>query len=572
MVEDTALPALTPASSAGSPDTVTRPKRKANTATNRAKQQKRPRIEGPRPTAIDPEPEVQTEIPEIGEIDKQSTPGTPSVQPLAHQTPRSPRPSGVTCNFIDNQFTPSKTRSWIPVHDPATQQLITRVPESTLTDVHNAVNSAEAAQKKWRRVPLTKRRKPLLRLIELMRNNEMSLVNAIVRDVGKTADDAISEISRSVNMVEAALSCTSVLLGYHFDNEATETHTIDEPLGVCMAVTPFNFPLMVPMWLIPFAITTGNTIILKPSEQAPSVITVLGELFQQAEFPEGVFSIIHGGPAAVDKLLAEPAIKAVSFVGSDAAGQHIHSTAIAARKRVQANCGVKNHGVVMPDANKRQTLFALAASCFGAAGQRCMGVSVAVFVGESNEWLSELVEIAAQFKVGTASQQGIALGPLISRASKQKVEQMIQGAIKDGARVLLDGRGVQVPDFPDGNFIGPTIITDVQTYMECYQKEILGPVLVCMQAESLEEAIELVNDNPYGNGCSIFTSSAKKAQMFQREVNIGRIGINVPLIATSGQISNSSNKDSFLGDINVHGFRGHQFFTTTKTISSIWKD
>lgn len=320
--------------------------------------------------------------------------------------------------------------------------------------------------------------------------------NAIVKDVGKTVEDAISEISRSINMIEAALSCTSVLLGYHFDNEATETHTIDEPLGVCMAVTPFNFPLMVPMWIIPFAITTGNTLILKPSEQAPSVISILGELVLQSEFPPGVFSIVHGGPAAVDKLLAEPAIKAVSFVGSDHAGQHIHSTAIAARKRVQANCGVKNHGVIMPDANKRQTLFALAASAFGAAGQRCMGVSVGVFVGESIEWLPELVEISSQFRVGASSQPGIALGPLISRDAKKKVEEMIQSAAGDGATILLDGRGVHVPDFPDGNFVGPTIISDVQTYMECYQKEILGPVLVCLAADSLDEAIELVNDNP----------------------------------------------------------------------------
>lgn len=297
-------------------------------------------------------------------------------------------------------------------------------------------------------------------------------------------------------MIEAALSVTSVLLGYHFDNEATETHTIDEPLGVCMAVTPFNFPLMIPMWIVPFALTTGNTLILKPSEQAPSVMSILGELFLQAGFPSGVFNIVHGGPPAVDKLLAEPAIKAVSFIGSDEAGAHIHSAAVAAKKRVQANCGVKNHGVVLPDANKRATLFALAASAFGAAGQRCMGLSTAVFVGESSTWLPELVEIAAQLKVGASIQPGIALGPLISRAAKTKVEGMIQGAVNDGATVLLDGRNVQVPDFPDGNFVGPTIISDVQTYMECYQKEILGPVLICLHVETLEEAIEMVNDNP----------------------------------------------------------------------------
>lgn len=316
-----------------------------------------------------------------------------------------------------------------------------------------------------------------------------------MRDVGKTFDDAVSEISRSINMIEAALSCTSYILGYHFNNEATETHTINEPLGVCLAVTPFNFPLMIPMWIIPFAIAAGNTLVLKPSEQAPSVVSILGELFQKADFPPGVFNIVHGGPSTVDKLLSEPSIKAVSFVGSDEAGSHIHNIATAARMRVQANCGQKNHGVVMPDANKLQALYALAASAFGAAGQRCMGLSAAVFVGESIDWLPELVTIASQLRVGAGSQPGIALGPLISRAAKDGVEGMIQGAVEDGAMILLDGRGVVVPDYPQGNFVGPTIISDVETHMECYQKEILGPVLVCLHVETIDEAIELVNDN-----------------------------------------------------------------------------
>ncbi|KAF1344912.1 methylmalonate-semialdehyde dehydrogenase [Delphinella strobiligena] len=558
--------ASTPASSASTPP-ITKPKRKSNATANRRGPQKRARVQN-----VDAIEEPEPEKAESRSAESNSNPTTPTVVPSLNVGPQTSRPYRVLFNFVGNQFVQSKTRNWTPVHDPTSQELITRVPESTGTDIRDAVRTAGEAYKGWRRLPLAKRRSHLLRLIELIRSNEMDLANAIIRDVGKTVEDARSEISRSINMIEAALSVTSVLLGYHFDNVATETHTIDEPLGVCMAVTPFNFPLMIPMWIIPFALTTGNTLILKPSEQAPSVMSILGELFLQAGFPSGVFNIVHGGPAAVDKLLAEPVIKAVSFIGSDEAGAHIHSAAVAAKKRVQANCGVKNHGVVLPDANKRGTLFALAASAFGAAGQRCMGLSTAVFVGESYTWLPELVDIAAQLKVGASIQPAIALGPLISRAAKTKVEGMIQGAVNDGAAILLDGRNVQVPDFPEGNFVGPTIISDVQTYMECYQKEILGPVLVCLHVETLEEAIEMVNDNPYGNGCSIFTSSAKNAQIFQREVNVGRIGINVPLIATSGQISNSSNKDSFLGDINVHGFKGHSFFITTKTISSIWRD
>ncbi|KAI1630004.1 aldehyde dehydrogenase domain-containing protein [Exophiala viscosa] len=400
----------------------------------------------------------------------------------------------------------------------------------------------------------------------------LSQIGAIVREVGKTIADARSEISRAINMIEAALSVTSSILGFHFINEATATSTINEPLGVCVAITPFNFPLMTPMWLVPFAVATGNSVVLKPSEQAPLTMTVIAKLFVEAKFPRAVLNIVHGGPAVVDKLITEPAVKAVSFIGSDEAGAHVYKTAITAMKRTQANCGSKNHGVILPDADVSSTLHALAASAFGAAGQRCMGLSAAVFVGESRTWIPALVEIAKQFVVGSGATPGVSLGPVISRKAKKRVEDIIQSAADDGADILLDGRGVKVPDFPEGNFIGPTVISNVQTYMECYQKEIMGPVLVCLQVDNLEEAIEVLNENRYGNGCSIFTTNSGKAMTFQKKVNIGRIGINVPLLATSGQVSNSSNKDSFLGDINIHGFKGHQFFTTTKTIATLWKD
>ncbi|KAK4941613.1 hypothetical protein LTR10_018490 [Elasticomyces elasticus] len=240
-------------------------------------------------------------------------------------------------------------------------------------------------------------------------------------------------------------------------------------------------------------------------------------------------------------------------------------------KRTQANCGSKNHGVILPDADVSSTLHAPAASAFGAAGQRCMGLSAAVFVGDSKAWIPTLVEIAKQFVVGMGATPGVSLGPVISRKAKKRVQDINQSAADYGTDILLDGRGVKVPEFPEGNFIGPTVISNVQTYMECYQKETMGPVLVCLHVDNLEEAIEVLNENRYGNGCSITTNSGK-AMTFQKKVNIGRIGINVPLLATSGQVSNSSNRDSFLGDINIHGFKGHQFFTTTKTIASLWKD
>ncbi|KZF23827.1 methylmalonate-semialdehyde dehydrogenase [Xylona heveae TC161] len=541
------------------------PEPESNSSQPRKRQKRRQssaKVESPKPVVDEPSPKPPSQSP----VPSKTT-------PVPSSTPKPPPgPTGVIRNFIGNQFIASKTRSWSPAFDPSTQKLLTRVPESTQNEVHEAVASAERAQLSWRRLPLTKRREHLYRLTEIFRVNRAKLAQTISLDTGKTLEDASSEVSRSINMCEAAHSVTSVILGYHFYNESTATDTINEPLGVCMAVTPFTFPLMIPMWFIPFALATGNTMVLKPSEQTPMATTLLAEMIIEAGFPPGVLNIVHGGPTVVDQLLAEPAIKAVSFVGSDQAGRHVYDIAVASRKRIQANCAAKNHGVILPDASKWQTLYGLAGSAFGAAGQRCMGISVAVFVGSSIDWLPELVQIAQRLKVGPGYEPGIDIGPLISPAAKAKVEQAIQTAIDDGATLLLDGRGLELEAFPDGNFLGPTILSNVQTYMPCYQEEIFGPVLVCLHVDTLEEAIEMVNDNRYGNGASIFTSSATKAQQFQRDVNVGRIGINVPLLATSGQVSNSSNKDSFLGEINFHGFKGYDFYTSIKTVSSIWRE
>lgn len=262
-----------------------------------------------------------------------------------------------------------------------------------------------------------------------------------------------------------------------------------------MTVTPFNFPLLIGLWSIPFAILAGNTSIWKPSERCPSAAMLLANCFYQAEFPPGVLSVVHGGPTAVEKLLSQPAIKAVSFVGSDDPGEQVHAHAIATRKRVQADLGSKNHGVLMEDALKERSLYTIAGSAFGAAGQRCMALSVVVFVGSTSSWIPELVRIAASLKVGCGSTSGVDIGPLITPSAKLRVETIIQTAVDEGATLLLDGRGIVIPDYPKGNFIGPTIISNVQPYMECYQTEIFGPVLCCMQVETLEQAIEIVNDN-----------------------------------------------------------------------------
>ena len=329
-----------------------------------------------------------------------------------------------------------------------------------------------------------------------------------------------------------------------------------------MSITPFSFPFMIPLWSTPYALITGNTVVLKPSERAPSVSGILAEAMIQADFPPGVYNILHGGPSTVQNLVTQPLVQAISFVGSEPAAQAVHDLARTAGKRIQAECGGKNHGVVLEDANMMSTLFAIAGGAFGAAGQRCMALSVAIFVGNTREWIPKLVDLAQSMVVGSGNDKQSKIGPLIDRAAKTKVTEMIDRAVEEGAMVLLDGRDVQVPNYPDGNFLGPSILIGVETYMECYQNEIFGPVLICMQIDTLDEAIALINQNKYGNGCSIFTSSGKHASTFQRKVNVGQIGVNIPLIgklqniiivrvlimiAPYGTAVRTSNKDSFLG-------------------------
>ena len=300
-----------------------------------------------------------------------------------------------------------------------------------------------------------------------------------------------------------------------------------------MSITPFSFPFMIPLWSTPYALITGNTVVLKPSERAPSVSGILAEAMIQADFPPGVYNILHGGPSTVQNLVTQPLVQAISFVGSEPAAQAVHDLARTAGKRIQAECGGKNHGVVLEDANMMSTLFAIAGGAFGAAGQRCMALSVAIFVGNTREWIPKLVDLAQSMVVGSGNDKQSKIGPLIDRAAKTKVTEMIDRAVEEGAMVLLDGRDVQVPNYPDGNFLGPSILIGVETYMECYQNEIFGPVLICMQVDTLDEAIALINQNKYGNGCSIFTSSGKHASTFQRKVNVGQIGVNIPLIGMS---------------------------------------
>jgi malonate-semialdehyde dehydrogenase (acetylating)/methylmalonate-semialdehyde dehydrogenase len=343
------------------------------------------------------------------------------------------------------------------------------------------------------------------------------------------------------------------------------------PLGVTAGVCPFNFPAMIPLWMFPLATVTGNTMILKPSEQDPGACMMLVELAKEAGMPDGVVNVIHGQHEAVNFICDNPAIRAISFVGSDQAGKYIYERGSKNGKRVQSNMGAKNHGVIMPDAAKDATLNQLVAAAYGAAGQRCMALTACVFVGESRKWIPDFVEKVKKLQVGPGSNAKTDVGPVISKQSKQRILKIIDSAKNEDANVLLDGSNVKVSGFENGNFVGPTVITGVKPNMTCYKEEIFGPVLVCLEAESLDEAIDMINKNPYGNGTAIFTSSGIAARRFTNLVDAGQIGINVPIPVPLPQFSFTGNRGSFLGDANFYGKAGLNFYTQWKTVTQLWR-
>lgn len=375
-------------------------------------------------------------------------------------------------------------------------------------------------------------------------------------------------------VVEHMCSITSLQMGEVSQNVAkdmdTYSHTL--PIGVCAGITPFNFPAMIPLWMFPVAITCGNTMVIKPSERDPGATMMLMEMLTEAGCPPGVVNVIHGAHDAVNFVCDHPDIRAVSFVGSDQAGKYIYERAGRTGKRVQANMGAKNHGIIMADANKEHTLNQLAGAAFGAAGQRCMALSTAVFVGEAREWIPDLVERAKALRVNAGHVAGTDVGPVISPASKQRIHALIASGIKEGASCVLDGRDCVVPGFEQGNFVGPTILTDVRTDMECYKEEIFGPVLVCLCVDTLDEAIAMVNKNPYGNGTAVFTTNGATARKFVHQIDAGQVGVNVPIPVPLPMFSFTGSRGSFWGDNHFYGKQGIKFYTQTKTVTQLWRE
>ncbi len=476
--------------------------------------------------------------------------------------------------LIDGHWQTSQAHELIDVTDPATQDVIALAPKATAEEIEAAVNGAQKAFLAWREVPVSERARLMLRYQHLLKEHHDELAQILAAETGKTFADAKGDVWRGIEVAEHAANIASLMMGETVENVAREIDTASwvQPLGVCVGITPFNFPAMIPLWMFPLAIACGNTFILKPSEQDPMTPNRLAELFLEAGAPAGVLQVLHGGREQVDALLVHPLVRAVSFVGSVTVGQHVYRTGTQHLKRVQAFAGAKNHMVIMPDAPKDQVLSNLLGASCGAAGQRCMAISVAVFVGESKQWIDELAKQMAELRPGHWQDSGAAYGPLISPQARQRVLRLIEQGKAEGADCLLDGSHCTVDGYPNGNWVGPTLFRGVTTKMGLYREEIFGPVLVCMEVATLEEAIELVNASPYGNGTSLFTRSGGAARHFQHAIEVGQVGINVPIPVPLPFFSFTGWKGSFYGDLHAYGKQAVRFYSETKTVTSRWFD
>ena len=474
--------------------------------------------------------------------------------------------------LINGEFIESHTQQWQDIVNPATQDVIGIVPFATVDEVNAAIAAAQQAFEGWRQTPIQARMRIMLKLQELIRANAKSIAQVLTAEQGKTLADAEGDIQRGLEVVEHACAIGSLQMGEYLEGVArgVDIYTVQQPLGVCAGITPFNFPAMIPLWMFPMAIVCGNTFVLKPSEQNPLSTMLLVELAMQAGVPAGVLNVVHGGKEVVDMLCTHTDIKAVSFVGSTAVGTHVYNLAGQHGKRVQSMMGAKNHAVIMPDANKEQTLNALVGAAFGAAGQRCMALSVAIMVGDSQHWIAELVNKAKTLQVNAGHEPNTDIGPVISPRAKARVVELINSGVEQGAELLLDGRDIQVAGYEQGNFVGATIFSQVTTEMRIYNEEVFGPVLAIICVETLQQAIALVNANPYGNGVGLFTQNGATARTFQHQINIGQVGINIPIPVPVPFFSFTGSRGSKLGDLGPYGKQAVQFYTQTKTITSRW--
>ena len=477
-------------------------------------------------------------------------------------------------HFIGGKFVDGKSGEALAVTNPATQKVLTEVPFATPDEINRAVDSAKAAFTAWRETSIPERARLMLRYQNLLKEHQNDLACILSRETGKIFSDAQGDVWRGIEVVEHACNITSLMMGETVENVAgrIDTHSYTQPIGVCAGITPFNFPAMIPLWMFPLAIACGNTFVLKPSEHDPMTPNRLAELFVDAGAPEGVLQIVHGGKQQVDALLAHPDIRAISFVGSLPVARHVYRTGTQHLKRVQAMSGAKNHMVVMPDANKDQVVKSLAGASCGAAGQRCMAISVAVFVGEAANWIPDVRNAMAVMKPGPWDDESAYYGPQISPQSRRRILELIAVGKDEGAECLLDGSDCTVEGYSQGNWLGPTLFSNVSTDMSIYREEIFGPVLLCAEVPCLDDAIRLINANPYGNGTAIFTSSGGAARKFQHEIEVGQVGINIPIPVPLPFFSFTGWRQSFFGDQHAYGKQAVRFYTETKTVMVRWFD
>src|SRR3954463_16026889 len=471
--------------------------------------------------------------------------------------------------WIDGKAVHSAAR-FGDVYNPATGQVTKKVVFADQKIVDDAVRAAAAAYPAWRDTPPLRRARVLQKFLQLLQADQKNLARIVTDEHGKTLPDAMGSVQRGIEVVEFACGIPHLLKVEHSENVGTQvdTHTVRQPVGVCVGITPFNFPVMVPLWMFPVAIACGNTFVLKPSEKVPSASVRMAELFKEAGLPDGVLNVVHGDKVAVDAILAHPGISAVSFVGSTPIAKYIYETCAHHGKRVQALGGAKNHAVVLPDADMEFAADALIGAAYGSAGERCMAISAVVAVGSAGDKLVSLLEKKAKaIKVGPGDQDGVEMGPLVTAEHKAKVASFIEGGKKQGAKVVLDGSAAPVKD---GFFLGTTLFDRVTPEMEVYKNEIFGPVLVVLRKNTLEEAIELINGNPYANGTAIFTESGGAARRFENEIQVGMVGINVPIPVPVAFYSFGGWKNSLFGDLHVHGAEGVKFYTRTKVVTTRW--
>ena len=475
-------------------------------------------------------------------------------------------------NYIGGRWTPAGSASdAVDVSNPATGEVLARVPLSGAADLDAAVAAARAALPAWRAVSVIERSRRLFALREGLDARREEMARSVTTEMGKTIVDARAEVARAIEMVEAACAVPTTMQGRIIEDVSrnVDAETVRQPVGVCAAIVPFNFPAMVPFLFLPFAIACGNAFILKPSEQVPLTQQIAFEVLDGLDLPPGVVNLVNGGREVVESILDHPGIDAVSFVGSAPVAKLVYERAAKAGKRVQALGGAKNHMVVMPDAVIDKTVDGIIGSAFGAAGQRCMAGSVVVTVGEAHELLlPPLRETTENLKLGDGIEESTDVGPVVSCEARDRIRAAIDRAVDDGATVVVDGR--ESGAHPDGAFVGPTILSDVAPGSEAVREEIFGPVLSIVHVESLDEAIEVVNASRFGNGTSIFTESGASVRRYRHEVEAGMIGVNIGVAAPVAFFPFSGWKDSFLGDLHAHGPDAVEFFTRKKTVTSRW--